>query len=238
MQNYSALEVFPQEIQRARELIERAWDLIPDSEGMLRCHELARVAQDLLSHSPNPSLQTVVMDGKYGAVEHSWLMFPWSPETHILDVYCVGRLPQVQLTILACPGTDTLYRPGKPREDIDHVLVKRLACTILLKLEGWEAMRPLQQEWRQAEMEQYRKRSQTASTEEWRVAERAELERERMLQRPRPTGDLPDMESLPNIPGTILIPKPSLFPSPFRPGSCPKCGHPGGAEHYPECQNK
>ncbi len=98
---------------------------IPDPASgapMLRSHEVARVVGTML-HLP-------VVDGQYGKVDHSWLVIerasPGSREL-ILDVYCVGSLPQVRLldTHSALPH-DGDYYPGKARDDIDRDLVCRI----------------------------------------------------------------------------------------------------------------
>ncbi|MFI5297377.1 MAG: hypothetical protein ACHREM_04705 [Polyangiales bacterium] len=129
MKNYAEAEVFaPDELV----LLRRATALvaaIPDVHafGELRCHELARAV--------GRALDLQVQDGRYFLVEHSWLSI--SPRQrgqwreNILDVYCVGSLPQVQ--IRACvPGeshvgtTHVGYRPGPAREDIREAVVDGL----------------------------------------------------------------------------------------------------------------
>lgn len=102
---------------RAQDLLREAQEivaLIPDpAEGRpcWRCHEVAHAAGDLLGLK--------VVDGMYGAVEHSWLLIPdgcRQDEDVILDVYAVGVLPQVLLvsTYAALPHHET-YRPvGRP----------------------------------------------------------------------------------------------------------------------------
>lgn len=59
----------------------------------VRCHELARAVGSLL--------KLPVVDGialcSNGLVEHSWLLTRRGPRSNILDVYCVDRLPMVQL---------------------------------------------------------------------------------------------------------------------------------------------
>lgn len=64
----------------------------------------------------------VVIDGKCGPVEHSWLRFL---DGVILDPYAPGRLPAVQLID---PIVGTAYRPGVPRTDVRRKIVKRLVA--------------------------------------------------------------------------------------------------------------
>ena len=102
----------------------------------LRCHELARAVAHVLD--------LPVQDGSHGLVDHSWL---WTGTRtapgNILDVYCVGRLPMVQLVHADFkPGhfrgglVPYLYRWdttsgsnqgfGTWRTDIDHGVVDSL----------------------------------------------------------------------------------------------------------------
>ena len=92
----------------------------------IRCHELARAIGQLLDCS--------VHDGLHGIVEHSWL-WTRTTEPNILDVYCVGRLPMVQLVHaetktghFVLGERSGLYRWGKERDDIDEGLVTKLVA--------------------------------------------------------------------------------------------------------------
>jgi hypothetical protein len=98
----------------------------------LRCHELARAAHAALGrlrYRGSP-YKTTVVDGKLWAIEHSWLVVPAQgprglTRTAILDVYCPGRMPQVQLLdnhFVIARG----YEPGEPRTDIKLDIVGRL----------------------------------------------------------------------------------------------------------------
>lgn len=83
----------------------------------LRCHELARAIGRVLK------LKHV--DGKYGNVEHTWLELR---EWGILDVYCPGRVPQVQLVDAPWMLPESkVYIPGPVRDDIREALVDVLA---------------------------------------------------------------------------------------------------------------
>ncbi len=100
----------------------------------LRCHELARAVGKLfdLPHQ----------DGTYSHVDHSWL---WTGPIerdlahhvraghrgftpNVLDVYSVGRLPQVQLIDMHHMGLphSVSYIVGREREDIDQHIVSAL----------------------------------------------------------------------------------------------------------------
>lgn len=93
---------------------------LPDSvQERIRCHELARAI------ARRRSIDAKVVDGKYGRVEHSWLLIHGSE--YVLDVYCCGRLPQVQVIDMFCGLLhSTLYVEGDPRNDIDQMMVDLL----------------------------------------------------------------------------------------------------------------
>lgn len=121
MIGYAQREVFAASEQR---LLVQAIEIIScirDEEPELRCHELARGVGALLD------LQ--VCDGYYGMVSHSWLWTghfeEFSSLPNILDVYCPGRLPQVQLV----HTSSTLpfeYRRHTPRTDIRQAIVDKI----------------------------------------------------------------------------------------------------------------
>ncbi len=91
MRSYSETHVFS---ARELKILQQATEIVAGFPGEpeLRCHEVARAVGHLLGLE--------VQDGKYGIVEHSWLWLTPEPHTAILDVYCVGRLPQVQIVDL------------------------------------------------------------------------------------------------------------------------------------------
>lgn len=101
----------------------------------LRCHELARAVQRVLelgaaqrararpwvrASSNSDEVVPVVVDGKCGPVEHSWLRFS---DGVIIDPYVPGRLPAVQIVD---PIVGTAYRPGPDRDDIQQAIVDQL----------------------------------------------------------------------------------------------------------------
>lgn len=101
----------------------------------VRCHELARAALKALTdlnerrlHDANATLSLV--DGNLWAIEHSWLVYRWNdvtaPKRFILDVYCPGRLPQVQLLDGEHFAIARGYEKGAWRDDIDASMVERL----------------------------------------------------------------------------------------------------------------
>lgn len=104
-----------------RELLRQAQEIVsllpPDDR--LRCHEVARIVAQIL--------RLDVFDGYYGAIEHSWCM---TPARSILDPYCVGRLPMVQLVdnvIGAMPYT----AERRPDITVDHKFVIEMTAHVL-----------------------------------------------------------------------------------------------------------
>ena len=81
----------------------------------LRCHEIARAVHLVIDMH-----KLIVVDGKCGPIEHSWLCFA---EGVILDPYVPGRMPPVQLID---PIVGVAYRHGSPRTDIRCAIVDRL----------------------------------------------------------------------------------------------------------------
>lgn len=110
----------------------------------LRCHELARAV-----HAKLTSLQincARVVDGRIGIVEHSWIELTvpvaqferdrigrGEERKVIIDVYCPGRLPAVQL-IDSCDVLAPVYQEREPRTDIRmnviEALVEEMRTTI------------------------------------------------------------------------------------------------------------
>ncbi len=101
--------------------------LLPHHEDrqrrLIRCHELARVVERLLRPAADDTRvrrEWVVIDGKFGPVDHSWLMYG----SAFLDVYAVGRLPMVQLlepTFGVYP-----FKAGQERDDIREDVIEEL----------------------------------------------------------------------------------------------------------------
>lgn len=96
----------------------------PKGKPALRCHEVARVVGKLL--------RLRVIDCKLGAMEHSVCLVREASKRQgavLLDPYCPGRMPQVQL-VYQWTGApiDAQYRSSKePRTDINEKLVEALA---------------------------------------------------------------------------------------------------------------
>lgn len=117
MRGYSHKHIFNSAELSLLALAETCVRAVEDpSEQTIRCHELARAVGKVLGLDH--------VDGKYGIVEHTWLVldtFEGSRRRCILDVYCVGRLPMVQLVDVQAVGLlhREQYRPGSPRSDID-----------------------------------------------------------------------------------------------------------------------
>ena len=138
MRSYSQIKVFDQRAFDLFQAAEKCVAAIPDPKDVesLRCHEVARAVGRVLDLD--------VQDGRYGCVEHSWLWlerYPPTPPTCLLDVYCVGRLPMVQLVDINCvlPHWRPLqkrsicsgYYPGEARTDIREAVVRKLARAML-----------------------------------------------------------------------------------------------------------
>ena len=86
----------------------------------VRCHELARAVGQVLGLE--------VVDGSYGAMEHSWLLVRAGDTPSrllILDVYVPAALPQVQLRPYWL-GAPVMYRPGAKRKDVRTKVVEQL----------------------------------------------------------------------------------------------------------------
>lgn len=86
---------------------------------VLRCHEVARVAQRLMGHVG----EWEVVDGHYGPYEHSWLAS--RKMKMILDVYTIGRHPVVQV-VDPYLIYGAKYREGAEREDIRWEVIEHL----------------------------------------------------------------------------------------------------------------
>lgn len=124
---------------------------LPWEDSELRCHELVRAVAYGFRFTRH---ELVVVDGKCGIVEHSWLIWDSSRSdvgtleylrkqgrtaeimhaaSHgaILDVYTPGCVPQVQLIdSLMAFGR---YLIGAQRDDIREDVVQRLICEMGLE---------------------------------------------------------------------------------------------------------
>jgi len=131
-------------------------DLLPETiDGeLVRCHEVARVVAEVLSVSDRFG-DRIVVDGKFGVHDHSWIQIDLNPGLVpysvggrgrlILDPYAVGRVPMVQMldldaTLLpyrresACDRCGApnpwLYREGPTRDDVRHEVVAALRSRV------------------------------------------------------------------------------------------------------------
>lgn len=116
---FSASEI--EYLTRAVQLVEALPSF--DSENRwVRCHEITRALAPLLG--------LTWCDGYYGMVEHSWLwtseLVPFSQPPNILDPYCPGRLPQVQL-VHSSANLPYEYRRSAERDDIRQPVVDQLS---------------------------------------------------------------------------------------------------------------
>jgi len=97
MKGYSETEIFSTIDQAYLQIAASAVQAIPDPQeggGPWRCHEVARAVATIMGHE-----KVTVVDGVFAGAQHSWLAWRCerSGDVRILDVYSVGRLPQVQL---------------------------------------------------------------------------------------------------------------------------------------------
>ena len=93
----------------------------------LRCHELARAVLRVTAHKP---YELIVVDGKCGPIEHSWLCFS---DGVILDLYVPGRVPAVQIID---PIVGVSYRSGPSRSDIQPEIIDQLVLEMTRGVTG------------------------------------------------------------------------------------------------------
>lgn len=103
-----------------RELLRQAIEIVSllPEDSRLRCHEVARIVGQILKLD--------VVDGHYGLVQHSWCM---TPARFVLDPYCVGRLPMVQLVDYVTAAFP--YNEKNPSVVVDQKLVADMVVTVL-----------------------------------------------------------------------------------------------------------
>lgn len=118
MRGYAHDEVFTKEHLIERRIATAYVLRVQEREPRIRCHELARAVRHKLSDRWD------VVDGDYGLVEHTWLYD--AKAQVILDVYCVGRDPMVQLIDCSCAFPAPIYTTGRERKDINYDLVAEL----------------------------------------------------------------------------------------------------------------
>jgi hypothetical protein len=135
VRGYSEKQVFTSfeldRLDRARDYVAR----VDESKisGVIRCHELVRAVGRLLQLAHEDGIYAAA--GSEGGVDHSWLLVPHDSGVaghSILDVYSVGRLPQVQL--LYCGLTvphHVSFVPRGERSDIDDAMVWHLMQIML-----------------------------------------------------------------------------------------------------------
>lgn len=92
----------------------------PDGE-LIRCHEVAAIVGELFGLG--------VQEGKYGAVDHSWL---WLTTGQILDPYVPGHLPQVQIidNAASLPYVYHSHCEGSIVKDLNRDFVKAQVCKL------------------------------------------------------------------------------------------------------------
>lgn len=132
MITYAEREVFSRQHVGVFRRVEAIVSRVSDAWGNeLRCHELARAVHrslDVLDHG------LVVVDGKCGPIEHSWLVFG---DGTIVDPYVPGRMPAVQL-VDAFVAT-RLYYPGADRSDIRIQVVDDLVAEMQFNARSFQS---------------------------------------------------------------------------------------------------
>lgn len=133
MIGYSATEVFTPVEQNLLRCATSYVEMITDND--YRCHEITRavgIVLDYLRVFENRPI-VIVIDGTYGAVDHSWLVLRRPDRRVILDCYSVASLPIVQLVDPFGP-MESLYHAKDDRDDIDEAIVDRIVTEIESKL--------------------------------------------------------------------------------------------------------
>lgn len=125
MRSWSERKVFATRARALRVAAERLVALVPEpvfGNAEWRCHELARAIGSRLGLE--------VVDGTFGAVDHSWLEISdgcLDRTTAILDVYAVGSLPQVRLVDRRSPE-GLLFEEGRSRAEVRYEDVAALVA--------------------------------------------------------------------------------------------------------------
>lgn len=131
MRPFAERRYLPREARAAFHLATFLVGGIQERQPEIRCHELAVAVRQLILEEID-GLIVGLYTGTYGAVEHSWLgVAPtgtWPRDQAILDVYAVGRLPQVQLVdgSAMMPEAKLYQRADQQRSDLDQVIVTLL----------------------------------------------------------------------------------------------------------------
>jgi hypothetical protein len=118
VKSYSERQVFPGWARYDLHIATGVVAALDDHErpDWIRCHELARIVRPFLR------ARWLVVDGKFGAADHSWLAL----ESYVLDVYSVARAPMVQL-IDRYFAVELPWHPGSSaREDIREDVIRTL----------------------------------------------------------------------------------------------------------------
>jgi hypothetical protein len=124
VKGYAETDVFNELDVKLMQDAAKVVEVLPDpgqSDLPWRCHEVTRAVAHLLGG------ELAVVDGQYAGAQHSWIAFRGGDgDVRILDVYAVGRLPQVQL-VDPNWSRGLGYVPAHlPRTDIDAGVVSFL----------------------------------------------------------------------------------------------------------------
>lgn len=113
----------PEHVQRVYHLAAQAVESFNEVEGV-RCHEVVRAVHRLIA-GVDPALaeQVQVVDGRYSAVDHSWLAFG---QDWVVDCYSVARWPMVQVLDVGTLAVVRQFWRTEPRTDIDEAAIAAL----------------------------------------------------------------------------------------------------------------
>ena len=132
MKGYTEKVLFSEGAKVCLEMANKIIDYIDhewNKDDQLRCHEVARICQEIIVRE-FPLIKVKVVDGLFGRIDHSWLVIA---RRFLLDVYCIGQLPQVKLLHPDIFGIDLddSYSERGERTDIDEQLVEKMVKDII-----------------------------------------------------------------------------------------------------------
>lgn len=140
MLTYAEREIFsPEAIAIWVDTVKAVFKVSKDWGNELRCHEMSRAVYRVLHDISFQNLKRGMMtlhsqDGDLFTVQHSWLVLreikPDNPVCSILDPYCPGRMPGVQL-IHNHFAISRGYKEGDFRQDINWDIVDKITREML-----------------------------------------------------------------------------------------------------------
>lgn len=133
MRSIAEREYFPKKLVHLLPMVEKIVETFPDfMEGGkdVRCHEVARAVACIIAPAIPAGATIRIVDGKFGAVDHTWIEIRIDYKTFILDPYAVASLPQVQLHETGwSTKTGRFYNELAERDDVAMHVVEHLVKT-------------------------------------------------------------------------------------------------------------